>query len=127
MQDGRISPCVLGADVIIECTGAASVIARVIGNNTPGAIVCLAGLSSGAHHIHFDLSELNREMVLQNDVIFGSVNANRRHYDLAANALTQASPDWLRGLISRRLPLSEWRSAIQPQPGDIKVVIDFSL
>jgi threonine dehydrogenase-like Zn-dependent dehydrogenase len=49
------------------------------------------------------------------------------HYDQAADALTQASPEWLRGLISRRIPLSEWRSAIRPQPGDIKVVIDFAL
>lgn len=117
----------LAADVIIECTGAASVIAHVIGSNAPGAIVCLAGLSSGAHHIRFDFNELNREMVLQNDVIFGSVNANRRHYELAAAALTQASPEWLRGLISRRLSLTQWRDALQPRDGDIKVVIDFSL
>lgn len=125
--DSIEAACALAADVIIECTGAAAVIAHVIGNNTPGAIVCLAGLSSGAHHLQFDFNELNREMVLQNDVIFGSVNANRRHYELAAAALTQAPPDWLRGLISRRLPLSQWRAALQPQPGDIKVVIDFTL
>jgi hypothetical protein len=34
---------------------------------------------------------------------------------------------WLRGLISRRVPLAQWESAIERQPGDIKVVIDFSL
>ncbi len=125
--DSLDAACALGADVIIECTGAAAVMARVIANNPAGAIVCLAGLSSGSHRIPYDFSRLNREMVLQNDVIFGTVNANRRHYQLAAAALAQADPDWLRRLISRRVPLADWRRALQPQPDDIKVVIDLSL
>lgn len=117
--------CALGADVIIECTGAAVVMAHVIGNNAPGAIVCLAGLSSGSHRIHYDFARLNRDLVLENDVIFGSVNANRRHYELAATALAKADRDWLRRLISRRVPLGAWHRALEHQPDDIKVVIDF--
>ena len=35
---------------------------------------------------------LNRELVLENDVVFGSVNANRRHYEAAAEALAQGRP-----------------------------------
>lgn len=119
--------CALGADVVIECTGAAAVMAQVIGNNAPGAIVCLAGLSSGAHRIDYDFSRLNRGLVLQNDVIFGSVNANRRHYELAAAALAQADGDWLHRLISRRVPLAQWQRALERQPDDIKVAIDFLL
>jgi threonine dehydrogenase-like Zn-dependent dehydrogenase len=125
--DSLDAACAFGADVIIECTGAAPVIAGVVGNNTAGAIVCLAGLSSGAHHIRYDFTQFNRDMVLQNDVVFGSVNANRRHYELAAEALMRGDRDWLSRLISRRVPLSDWQSAMKPQPGDIKVVIDFSL
>jgi threonine dehydrogenase-like Zn-dependent dehydrogenase len=124
--DSLDAACALGADVIIECTGAAAVMAGVIANNPAGAIVCLAGLSSGVHRIDYDFTRLNREMVLQNDVIFGTVNANRRHYELAAAALSQADPDWLRRLISRRVPLCDWRRALEPQPDDIKVVIDLS-
>jgi threonine dehydrogenase-like Zn-dependent dehydrogenase len=125
--DSLDAACALGADVIIECTGAAAVMAGVIANNPAGAIVCLAGLSSGSHRMPYNFTQLNREMVLQNDVIFGTVNANSRHYQLAAAALSQADPDWLRRLISRRVPLSDWRRALQPQPDDIKVVIDLSL
>ena len=114
-------------DVIIECTGAAEVVMAAIGTNSTGGIVCLAGLSSGVHRISYDFTGLNRSMVLENDVVFGTVNANRRHYELAASALSQANPRWLESLISRRVPLGRWTEAIERRPGDVKVVLDFTL
>jgi threonine dehydrogenase-like Zn-dependent dehydrogenase len=119
--------CGLSADVIIECTGAPQVIVRIIEHNAPGAIVCLAGLSSGSHCVSFDVKGLNRTMVLENDVVFGSVNANRRHYELAAEALAKADSGWLRALISRRVALPDWREALERRADDIKVVVDFTL
>ena len=74
----------------------------------------------------FDIGGLNRKLVLDNGVVFGTVNANRRHYENAARALAKANRTWLDGLISRRVPLSRWQDAFVPQPDDIKVVIDFS-
>jgi threonine dehydrogenase-like Zn-dependent dehydrogenase len=65
-------------------------------------------------------------MVLENDTVFGSVNANRRHYRAAAEALTKADKTWLDRLITRRVPLDNWREAFSPRPNDIKVVIDFT-
>ena len=65
-------------------------------------------------------------MVLENDVVFGSVNANRRHYEIAAQALAKADRGWLERLITRRLPLQRWREALQYRSDDIKVVIEFS-
>ncbi|MGH8235455.1 MAG: glucose 1-dehydrogenase [Steroidobacteraceae bacterium] len=113
-------------DVIIECTGAAEVILAAIGTNGAGGIVCLAGLSSGVHRISFDFTKLNRSMVLGNDVVFGTVNANRRHYELAASALSQADPQWLQALISRRVSLDRWTEAMARRAGDVKVVLDFA-
>ena len=68
---------------------------------------------------------LNRNMVLQNSVLFGSVNANRDHYELAARALAQADPGWLADLITRREPLSRWGEAYGRQPDDIKTILTF--
>ena len=116
----------LEADVVIECTGAPSVIANVIGRAAPSGIVCLAGIG-GKQEAPFDMGEFNRTMVLNNDVVFGSVNANRRHYEMAAAALGRADQAWLARLISRRVPLSNWQEALERRPGDIKVVIDFRL
>jgi threonine dehydrogenase-like Zn-dependent dehydrogenase len=114
-------------DVVIECTGAASVILDVVGRTAADGIVCLAGVSSGGHKIQFDIGDLNRVMVLDNDIVFGSVNANRRHYFAAADALARADRRWLSGLISRRVPLARWREAFERRSSDIKVVVDFTV
>jgi threonine dehydrogenase-like Zn-dependent dehydrogenase len=116
----------LAPDVVIECTGAPSVIADVVGRTAPSGIVCLLGLNSN-HTVPFDIGQFNRTMVLNNDVVFGSVNANRRHYEMAAAALGSADQAWLERLISRRVPLSNWQEALENRPDDIKVVIDFRL
>jgi threonine dehydrogenase-like Zn-dependent dehydrogenase len=114
-------------DIVIECTGASAVVLDSLGATGNCGIVCLAGVSSGSHKLNFDVAGLNRSMVLENDVVFGSVNANRRHYELAAHALAKADSGWLDRLITRRVPLSRWREAFERRDGDIKVVIDFTI
>ena len=71
-------------------------------------------------------SQLNRNMVLQNSVLFGSVNANRHHYELAAEALAQADPGWLADLITRQEPLGQWAYAYTRRPDDIKTILSFA-
>jgi threonine dehydrogenase-like Zn-dependent dehydrogenase len=66
---------------------------------------------------------LNRELVLDNNVVVGSVNANLHHYDLAATALARADLDWLNRLVTRRVPLERAGEAFEPQPDEVKVVI----
>jgi threonine dehydrogenase-like Zn-dependent dehydrogenase len=116
----------LRPDIVIECTGAGSVVLDVMGRVAPTGIACLAGVSSGGHTLKFDVGELNRGMVLENDVVFGSVNANRRHYRSAADALAKADKAWLSRLITRRVPLARWQEAFSPQAGDVKVILDFA-
>jgi threonine dehydrogenase-like Zn-dependent dehydrogenase len=113
-------------DVIIECTGASSVIADVLTRSAAGGVLCLAGVSSGGHTIDLDVGDVNRRIVLENDAVFGSVNANRSHYVAAATALTAADPRWLGRLISRRVPLDRWHEAFERRPHDVKVVIEFA-
>jgi glucose 1-dehydrogenase len=57
-------------------------------------------------------------------VVFGSVNANRAHYQAAADALARADRAWLQRLVTRRVPLARWSEALARQPDDVKVVID---
>ena len=65
--------------------------------------------------------------MLDNDAVFGAVNANRMHYEMAAQALQQADRSWLARLITRRVALDQWADELQRRPGDIKVVIDFGM
>jgi hypothetical protein len=64
--------------------------------------------------------------VLDNDTVFGSVNANRQHYEIAADALKRADRTWLGGLITRRVPIDQWADALERRAGDIKTVVDFA-
>ena len=116
----------LAPDIVLECTGAGPVVLDVMGRTAPTGIVCLAGVSAGGHQQRFDVGELNRGMVLDNDVVFGSVNANRRHYRAAAEALAKADKAWLSRLISRRVPLDRWQDAFERRGDDVKVVLDFA-
>jgi threonine dehydrogenase-like Zn-dependent dehydrogenase len=116
----------LNPTVVIECTGADEVVMEVIGRAGRDGIVCLAGVSSGGREVAFDVGGFNRRTVLRNDVVFGSVNANRAHYQAAAVALAKADRDWLGRLVTRRVPLDRWREAFEKRDDDVKVVIEFA-
>ena len=88
--------------------------------------MCLVGLSSGARAVPVDVGDLNRRLVLENDFVFGSVNANRRHYQQAAEALALADRGWLERLVTRRVRAEQRHDAFDRAPDDIKVVIDFA-
>jgi threonine dehydrogenase-like Zn-dependent dehydrogenase len=111
-------------DVVIECTGVAELVAGAMRHTAPGAIVCLTGVAS-SRNLSVDVGALNNELVLENDVVFGSVNANRRHFEQAVESLRAADPDWLRRLITRTVPLERWQDALEKGDDDIKVVVEF--
>jgi len=113
-----------GPDVIIECTGVASMVLDAMSQIGTGGVVCLTGVSSGGHSILVDEGALNRSMVLENVAVVGSVNANRRHYEAAAAALAMADPKWLDRLVNRKVPLARWQEALNRNPDDVKVIIE---
>ncbi|TMQ90741.1 theronine dehydrogenase [Actinomadura soli] len=110
-------------DIVIEATGVSQLVFGAMANNAAYGIVCLTGVSSAGRHVEVDAGALNRDIVLENDAIIGSVNANLGHYAAAAHALAGADLDWLGRLISRRVPLERYEEAFTPHPDDVKVVI----
>jgi threonine dehydrogenase-like Zn-dependent dehydrogenase len=115
----------LRPDVVIEATGASAVVFAALAGTAPYGIVCLTGVSPTGRQISVDGGLINRELVLENDAVVGSVNANLRHYAAAADALAAADRDWLEGLITRRLPLARFAEAFGPDPAgdDVKVAL----
>ena len=115
----------LAPDVVIECTGAPAVISALLSHVAPDSVICLAGVGA-SHRADFDMGSFNRSMVLNNGTVFGTVNANRGHYAMAADVLAKADRAWLSRLITRRVPLARFAEAFEHRKGDIKVVIDFT-
>lgn len=114
----------LQPDITIEATGAGPVLLAAMAHTATYGIVCLTGVSAAGRTLSMDPGALNREIVLENDVVVGSVNANLSHYRAGADALARADADWLQGLITRRVPLERAADAIAGNDDDIKVVID---
>jgi threonine dehydrogenase-like Zn-dependent dehydrogenase len=113
-------------DVVIECTGVGSLVFDAMEHVAAGGVVCLTGVSSGGRTIDVDAGLLNRSMVLENESVVGSVNANRRHYQAGAQALAGADRNWLEKLVSRRVPLERWSEALERHADDVKVVIELA-
>jgi glucose 1-dehydrogenase len=112
-------------DLVVECTGVAELVAGAMQHTAPGAIVCLTGVAP-SRTLSVDVGALNNELVLENDVVFGSVNANRRHFEQAVRSLRDADPDWLARLVTRSVPLDSWPEALEKGDDDIKVVVELA-
>ena len=113
-------------DVVIECTGLGAVGRSAAQRVVSGGIICLTGIMNVEPHFDVDATTMNRNAVLRNLVLFGTVNAGRRHWEQAVDALATADPAWLQGMITRRVPLSDWSEALERRPDDIKVVVDLT-
>ena len=123
---GTVADLGFEPDVIIECTGVGQVIADSLQAVGAGGIVCLTGVGSGGRTTGLSTADVAATMVLRNNVIVGSVNANKRHWYKAGQVLARADRAWLARLISRREPPEAFRRALQRQPDDIKVVVQFT-
>jgi threonine dehydrogenase-like Zn-dependent dehydrogenase len=123
---GTVAAVGFQPDVVVECTGVGQVIADSIAAVAAGGVVCLTGVGSGGRTLGYSTADLAAEVVLRNNVIVGSVNANKRHWYKASEALARADRMWLARLITRRERPEEFVRALQRNPDDIKVVVQFA-
>ena len=123
---GELADTIIKPDIMMERTGAPGVVRDALGCTAAGGVVCLLGVSAPGRDFEIDVGGLNRTLVLDNDVVFGAVNANRQHYEDAVTALQRADQRWLDSLITRRVSIAQWTDALAQQKTDIKVIVDFA-
>jgi threonine dehydrogenase-like Zn-dependent dehydrogenase len=123
---GEISELGLSPDIVVECTGVAPLIRASAEAAAPGAIVCLTGVGGPVFPDASTATTLASDAVLKNLVLFGSVNANRRHYYRAAQVLARADRSWLEQLVTRQASPNSFEQALAREPDDIKVVMEFA-
>jgi threonine dehydrogenase-like Zn-dependent dehydrogenase len=122
---GTVADLGFSPDLVVECTGVFELIRQAAGNVAPGGIVCLTGVGPASSSTPGGQSSLATDAVLKNLVLFGSVNANRRHYYRAAKVLARADRGWLEQLITRHASPDELDRGLAKGPDDIKVVMQF--
>jgi glucose 1-dehydrogenase len=124
-HSGSILDLKFEPDVIVECTGAGPVIAEATQKIGAGGIICLTGIGSGGF-VNRAVGDVAAAVVLKNNVLVGSVNANKRHWYKASERLARLDRKWLSRLITRREKPENFKQALERKPDDIKVVIQFS-
>ena len=123
---GTVAGIGVEPDVIIECTGVGQVIADSIRSIAAGGTVCLTGIGTGGSTTGPGTADVAAGAVLRNNVVIGSVNANKRHWYKAGEALARADRAWLAQLVTRRERPNDFARALQRTPEDIKVVVQFA-
>jgi threonine dehydrogenase-like Zn-dependent dehydrogenase len=123
---GAITDIGLRPHIVVECTGVTELIVQALRTVAAGGIICLTGIGSATAPASAPAAELANDVVLKNIALFGSVNANRRHYYRAATALAAADPSWLTRLVTRRVRPEAFQQALQRAPEDIKVIVEFA-
>jgi threonine dehydrogenase-like Zn-dependent dehydrogenase len=122
---GTVADIGVSPDIVVECTGVVSLVLQAADMVASGGIVCLTGVGSPTTSASGTASALATDAVLKNVVVFGTVNANRRHYYRAANVLARADRSWLEQLLTRRVGPDDLDHALARRPDDIKVVMEF--
>jgi glucose 1-dehydrogenase len=125
-HSGKVAGIGFEPDVIVECTGVGQVIADSIRSIGAGGVVCLTGVGSGGSTTGPGTADVAAGAVLRNNVVVGSVNANKRHWYKAGEALARADRAWLAHLVTRRERPNDFARALHRTPEDIKVVVQFA-
>lgn len=96
----------------------------------PDGICTLTGIPGGNRPVEIPGAELIRRLVLDNQVLVGSVNAARDHFQMAVDDLAHARLLWgdhMARLITHRYPSTEFTSALrQHSAEEIKAVIEWA-
>ncbi len=115
-------------DVVYEATGASSVsfeMMKALGTN---GIFVFTGVPGRKGPMQVDTDLLMRNIVLNNQVVFGTVNAGREAFESAVADLgifLARWPDAMRSLITGRYPLEAHRDLLLGRAQGIKNVIAF--
>ena len=123
---GRIGNVGFEPDIIIECTGVGQLVVDAIESIGAGGVVCLTGVGRGGSTDARAAADVAAAAVLKNNVVVGSVNANKRHWYKAGEALSRADRSWLARLVTRRETPENFAGALERGPDDVKVIVQFS-
>jgi threonine dehydrogenase-like Zn-dependent dehydrogenase len=113
-------------DVVYEATGASGVsfeLLKVLGTN---GIFVFTGVPGRKAPIEVDTDLLMRDLVLKNQMVFGTVNAGRETFEDAIRDLAVFMgrwPDAVRSLITGRFPIESYRDLLLGPAAGIKNVI----
>jgi glucose 1-dehydrogenase len=119
-----------GMDFILDATGIAQLEFNLLEALSLNGMYVLTGIPGGDRPLQIPGAALIRQLVLDNQVMLGSVNAARGHFQMAADDLAQAHLRWgaqVTGLITNRHSRDQFSGLMDEHQSDtIKEVIEWA-
>ena len=116
--------------MIVEATGIATLEFDLLDALAMNGVYAVTGIPAGDRPLNIDGAKIMRRLVLRNQVLVGSVNASRDHFQLAVDDLVLAETRWphhVADLITHRHPYADFDAAFQHHGSDeIKVVLEWA-
>lgn len=122
----QLAAAVGNIDLVYEATGASKVafeLMEVLGTN---GVFVFTGVPGRKGPVELDTDLIMRNLVLKNQVVFGTVNAGRDAYERAIADLSVFTARWpgaVRRLITGRYPIADAPGVLVGAPAGIKSVI----
>lgn len=126
----RISDVLGPMDLIFEATGVPKLAFNLLEALALNGVYVLTGIPGGDRPLEIPGAELIRQLVLKNQVMLGSVNDPRAHFQMAVDDLAHAHLRWgehVVRLITHRHPYTDFAAALEHHGADeIKVVLEWT-
>src|SRR5262249_41936040 len=116
-------------DLIMEATGSSQVVFDAMQILSRNGVLCLVSVTGGDRRNPEPTDLINQRVVLGNQVIFGSVNANARHFDAGVKDLVAIEKKWpgvLQRLLTNAIPWQDHRSWFANRPAGIKATLEIA-
>jgi glucose 1-dehydrogenase len=116
-----------GFDLVIAAVPDAQVTAASLGLLRRSGVACLLGIDGRKRAVEIDGPVLGVDAVLENRVLFGSVNAHRQDWLAGVEALDRARERWpgaLETFVGLRVPLDRFAEAFAYRGGKATLVLD---
>jgi threonine dehydrogenase-like Zn-dependent dehydrogenase len=113
-------------DVVVEAAGNAQLMADALGLLGRSGVACLLGIDGRDQKVEIDGPVIGLDTVLENRVLFGSVNASREDWLAGVEALDTARvrfPGALEQLATLRVPLDRFEEAFAFHGGKATLVV----
>jgi threonine dehydrogenase-like Zn-dependent dehydrogenase len=113
-------------DLVVEAAGDAHLTVQALGRLRRSGVACILGIDPREQKVEIDGPVLGIDLILQNRVLFGSVNAQRQDWLAAVADLDRARERWpeaLEQLIDLRVPVDRFRKAFEHRGGKATLVL----
>jgi len=115
-------------DIIFEASGAAATAIELVNYMSRSSIYVMTGIPHEELIMQVDAAQLVRQIVRYNQVVVGSVNSNRSHFEMALKDIPEINSrfgNMLEEMITQRFHLEDYQQVFAlSDPKNIKTVIE---